>query len=51
MGKKEYLKPLICLMPVCADVITSSPADGVLTDGLESFKPEWLSPNGGSENA
>lgn len=45
MGKKEYLKPLICLMPVSADVITSS------TDGLESFRPEWLSPNGGSENA
>ena len=45
MGKKEYLKPLICLM----HVITSSPADGVLTDGLESFKPEWLSPNGGNE--
>ena len=46
MGKKEYLKPLICLMPVSADVITSSPADG-----LKSFDPEWLSPNGGNENA
>ena len=45
MGKKEYLKPLICLMPVSADVMTSSQ-----TDGLKSFDPEWLSPNGGNEN-
>lgn len=44
MGKKEYLKPLICLMPVSVDVITSS------TDGLKSFDPEWLSPNGGNTN-
>lgn len=44
MGKKEYLKPLICLMPVSADVITSS------TDGLKSFKPEWLLTNGGETN-
>lgn len=45
MGKKEYLKPLICLMPVSVDVITSSPADG-----FKGFDPEWLSPNGGNKN-
>ena len=37
MGKKEYLKPLMCcLMLESADVITSS------TDGLKSFNPAWL---------
>jgi len=37
MGKKEYLKPLMCcLMLESADVITSS------TDGVKSFAPAWL---------
>lgn len=45
MGKKEYLKPLICLMPVSADVITSSPADG-----FKGFDPKWLSTDGGETN-
>lgn len=36
MVKREYLKPLMCLMLVGADVITLS------TDGVKGFKSEWL---------
>ncbi len=43
MGKKEYLKPLMCFISVSSDVIRTS------NDGVEGFDSNWLKWEGENE--
>lgn len=44
MGKKEYLKPLMCFISVSSDVIRTS-----VNDGVEGFDSNWLKWEGENE--